>query len=112
MKFKNFDRIMGVALEADAAMLKTRYRTLALKWHPEMSKSANTKLRFTGRVACGMDVPRHADFAETNLQWQQVADGLHRCLGLVEQGLALVLELFDECDLQRVTLSSQSRMNP
>lgn len=47
MKFKDYYRIMGVASEATTEDIKTAYRKLARKYHPDVSKEPDTLKRFT-----------------------------------------------------------------
>ena len=47
MKFKDYYRIMGVAPEATAEEIKTAYRKLARKHHPDVSKEKDAAHHFT-----------------------------------------------------------------
>ena len=47
MKFKDYYRIMDVAPDASADDIKTAYRKLARKYHPDVNKAASAKQSFT-----------------------------------------------------------------
>jgi curved DNA-binding protein len=47
MKFVDYYRILGVAPEASADCIKTAYRKMARKHHPDVCKTAGTEKRFT-----------------------------------------------------------------
>ena len=46
MKYKDYYAILGVERSADAAEIKTAYRKLARKYHPDVSKEADAEARF------------------------------------------------------------------
>jgi curved DNA-binding protein len=46
MKYKDYYAALGVARDADAETIKKAYRKLARKYHPDVSKSADTEARF------------------------------------------------------------------
>jgi curved DNA-binding protein len=46
MEFKDYYKILGVTDNADAAAIKTSYRKLARKYHPDVSKEANAEAQF------------------------------------------------------------------
>jgi curved DNA-binding protein len=46
MKYKDYYRILGVERDADAASIKTAYRKLARKYHPDVSKEGNAEAMF------------------------------------------------------------------
>ena len=46
MQFKDYYDILGVASGADADLIKTAYRKLARKYHPDVSKEKNAEERF------------------------------------------------------------------
>ncbi len=46
MKYKDYYAILGVARDADADAIKTAYRRLARKFHPDVSKEKNAEEKF------------------------------------------------------------------
>jgi len=46
MKYKDYYRILGVERDADAASIKTAYRKLARKYHPDVSKEGDAEAKF------------------------------------------------------------------
>lgn len=46
MDFKDYYKILGVAETADASEIKTSYRKLARKYHPDVSKENDAELKF------------------------------------------------------------------
>ncbi|MCC7327715.1 MAG: DnaJ domain-containing protein [Burkholderiales bacterium] len=46
MKYKDYYEILGVARDADADAIKTAYRRLARKYHPDVSKEKNAEAKF------------------------------------------------------------------
>ncbi len=46
MEFKDYYKIMGVARDATEAQIKTAYRKLARKYHPDVSKEKDAEARF------------------------------------------------------------------
>lgn len=46
MDFKDYYKILGVAEDADTKAIKTSYRKLARKYHPDVSKESNAEAQF------------------------------------------------------------------
>ncbi len=46
MEYKDYYKTLGVAKDADAAAIKKRYRILAQKYHPDISKEPNAEEKF------------------------------------------------------------------
>ena len=46
MDYKDYYAVMGVSPDADAKEIKTAYRRLARKYHPDISKEANAEAKF------------------------------------------------------------------
>ncbi|TVP55717.1 MAG: J domain-containing protein, partial [Halomonadaceae bacterium] len=46
MDFKDYYKVLGVSEDADAAQIKSAYRKLARKYHPDVSKEDNAEDRF------------------------------------------------------------------
>ncbi len=46
MQFKDYYKVMGVARDATDAQIKTAYRKLARKYHPDVSKLKDAEARF------------------------------------------------------------------
>src|ERR1700740_2933249 len=46
MEFRDYYKVLGVERSANAEQIKTAYRRLARKYHPDVSKEANAEARF------------------------------------------------------------------
>ena len=46
MEYKDYYKMLGVAKEADAEAIKSAYRKLARKYHPDVNKEADAEARF------------------------------------------------------------------
>lgn len=88
MQFKDFYKVMGVAPDAKQDEIKTAYRKLARKYHPDVSKDPQAESKFK-EVSEAYEVLRHADRREEydqlrrahNQQKQYGADSSNRDFG-------------------------------
>ena len=76
MKYKDYYEILGVARDADAATIKSAYRKLARKYHPDVNKTKEASLIFTGegkvldtKLTFYKEVPIDTDIYE-NYEWK------------------------------------------
>ena len=46
MEYKDYYKVMGVARDASADVIKQAYRRLARKYHPDVSKEQDAEARF------------------------------------------------------------------
>ncbi|MDR6235460.1 curved DNA-binding protein [Pseudomonas oryzihabitans] len=74
MDFKDYYEVLGVTPDVDDKTLKTAYRKLARKYHPDVSKEADAEARFK-EVAEAYDVLRdphkRAEYDQVRLYQQQ-----------------------------------------
>lgn len=78
MEFKDYYKILGVAVDADAKEIKTAYRKLARKYHPDMNPDAGAEDKFK-EVAEAYEVlknpERRAEFDELRQYGSQSQGG-------------------------------------
>ena len=58
MKYKDYYEILGVARDADAATIKSAYRKLARKYHPDVNKTKEAEEKFKD-ILCGIGKIMH-----------------------------------------------------
>jgi curved DNA-binding protein len=80
MKFKDYYKIMGVALDATPDQIKTAYRALARKLHPDVNKAKDAQARFSelgeAYEALG-DAPKRASYDELRAQGWREGEEFH-----------------------------------
>lgn len=78
MDFKDYDKILGVEPDADSKAIKTAYRKLARKYHPDMNADKGTEDKFK-EVAEAYEVlknaERRAEFDELRQYGSQSTQG-------------------------------------
>lgn len=74
MEFKDYYSILGVKRDAAPEAIKTAYRKLARKYHPDVSKEPNAEARFkeVGEAYEVLKDPeKRANYDQLGSQWQQ-----------------------------------------
>ena len=77
MEFKDYYKIMGVARDASQDEIKRAYRTLARKYHPDVSKEPDAEVRFKelGEAnAVLKDLEKRAAYDQLGSNWQAGQD--------------------------------------
>ena len=78
MEFKDYYKILGVEIDADAATIKKAYRKLARKYHPDVNKEADAEDKFK-EVAEAYEVlhdpQKRAEYDELRQYGGRQADG-------------------------------------
>lgn len=77
MEFKDYYKIMGVARDATQDEIKRAYRTLARKYHPDVSKAADAEVRFKElgeAYAVLKDLEKRAAYDQLGSNWQAGQD--------------------------------------
>ncbi len=81
MEFKDYYKILDVAENADAAAIKTSYRKLARRYHPDVSKEADAEAKFkeVGEAYEVLKDPeKRAEYDQLRAMGAQQADGRFR----------------------------------
>lgn len=77
MEFIDYYAVLGLALDADDKTIKTAYRKLARKYHPDLSKLPDTEEKCK-QVAQAYEVlhssEKRAESENSNALWAQLAD--------------------------------------
>lgn len=76
MEFKDYYAILGVESNADLKAIKTAYRRLARKYHPDVSKEADAEKKFK-EVAEAYEVLKDSDKRAEYDQIRQYGNGHH-----------------------------------
>ena len=77
MEFKDYYKIMGVARDATQDEIKRAYRTLARKYHPDVSKAPDAEARFKElgeAYAVLKDLEKRAAYDQLGSNWQAGQD--------------------------------------
>ena len=77
MEFKDYYKIMGVARDASQDEIKRAYRTLARKYHPDVSKDPDAEIRFKelGEAnAVLKDLEKRAAYDQLGSNWKAGQD--------------------------------------
>jgi curved DNA-binding protein len=81
MDFKDYYKVLGVAETADASEIKTSYRKLARKYHPDVSKEKDAELKFKElgeAYEVLKDPEKRAEYDQLRRLGAQQADGEFR----------------------------------
>lgn len=71
MEFKDYYKMLGVEPDADKAVIKTAYRRLARKYHPDVSKEDNADAQFKDVAEAWQvlkDADKRADYDQLRVQ--------------------------------------------
>ena len=77
MEFKDYYKIMGVARDASQDEIKRAYRSLARKYHPDVSKDADAEIRFKElgeAYAVLKDLEKRAAYDQLGSNWKAGQD--------------------------------------
>src|SRR5579864_1038242 len=73
MEFRDYYKILGVERAATAEQIKTAYRRLARKYHPDVSKEPNAEARFKEMQEAYevlRDAEKRAAYDQLGSQWK------------------------------------------
>ncbi|HEY9237494.1 MAG TPA: DnaJ domain-containing protein, partial [Burkholderiaceae bacterium] len=74
MDFKDYYKTLGVARDASVDDIKSAYRKLARKYHPDVSKEADAEVRFKELSEAGevlRDPEKRAAYDAAGAQWER-----------------------------------------
>lgn len=77
MKFTDYYKVLGVARDATAGEIKSAYRKLARKYHPDVSKEADSEAKFKEigeAYEVLKDTEKRAAYDQLGSQWKQGQD--------------------------------------